>query len=202
MREISYFVHTETIRKRLSGFMIRSILHKTIYCLHTAGRKKIFILLLLCVPAFADFSCRSIHSQDAGPYMRVRKVVDGDTFWADNGTPEGIKVRLTGLDAPETKKTDRKEIGYFGKESKDYLSGLLTGKRVRLEYDIDRYDQYHRTLAYVFLEDGTFVNAELIKGGYAVVLTIPPNVKYADEFLKLQRKARRQQKGMWGGKGK
>ena len=92
----------------------------------------------------------------------------------------------------------RKEIGYFGPESKDYLKQLLTGKKVRLEYDVAKYDQYDRTLAYVFLEDGTFVNAELLKGGYAVVLTIPPNVKYTDEFLRLQRKARRQDMGLWG----
>jgi endonuclease YncB( thermonuclease family) len=48
------------------------------------------------------------------------------------------------------------------------------------------------------VEGDTFVNGELIKGGYATVLTIPPNVKYADTFIKLQRKARRQGRGMWG----
>jgi len=62
-----------------------------------------------------------------------------------------------------------------------------------------KFDQYRRTLAYVILDDGNFVNAELIKGGYAVVLTIPPNVRHTDEFLRLQRKARRQDKGLWGG---
>jgi micrococcal nuclease len=166
---------------------------------HADFRKMIILLLLLCTPVFLDFSCRSMHGRDNGPFMTVTRVVDGDTFWADNGSPDGLKVRLIGLDAPETRRSARKEIGYFGRESKDYLSKLLTGKKVRLAYDVAKYDQYHRTLAYVFLEDGTFVNAELIKGGYAVVLTIPPNVKYADEFLKLQRKARRQDRGLWGG---
>jgi micrococcal nuclease len=73
----------------------------------------------------------------------------------------------------------------------------LDGKLVRLEYDIDRFDQYKRTLAYVYLEDGTFVNADLVKNGYAMVMTVPPNVKYADEFVKLQREAREKGRGLW-----
>jgi micrococcal nuclease len=163
------------------------------------GRLKIFIVILfLYSPAFIDFSCRSMHGQEEGPFMFVTRVVDGDTFWVDDGTPRGIKIRLIGLDAPETRKSEKKDIGYFGKESKDYLKQLLTGKKVRLEYDVAKYDQYGRTLAYAFLEDGTFVNAELIKRGYAVVLTIPPNVKYADDFVRFQRKARRQDIGLWG----
>ena len=158
----------------------------------------ILMILLFCTPALLDFSCRPMHGRENGLFMPVTRVVDGDTFWADDGTIDGLKIRLIGLDAPETRNTGRKEIGYFGTESKDYLKQLLTGKRVRLEFDVVKYDQYHRTLAYVFLEDGTFVNAELLKQGYAVVLTIPPNVKYADEFLRLQRKARRQDVGLWG----
>jgi len=164
------------------------------------GRKMIIIIIIivLSTPALLNLSCRSMHGPENSPYMLVTRVVDGDTFWADDGTSNGLKVRLIGLDAPEIHTTRRKEAGYFGPESRDYLKQLLTGKKVRLEYDVEKYDQYHRKLAYVFLEDGTFVNAELIRGGYAVVLTIPPNVKYADEFLRLQRKARRQDKGLWG----
>ncbi|MBN1414295.1 MAG: thermonuclease family protein [Bacteroidales bacterium] len=160
------------------------------------------LILLLYIPALLDFSCRSLHSPDSGPYLTVTRVVDGDTFWADDGSPEGLKIRLIGLDAPETHKSVRKEAGYYGMESKDYLKALLSGKKVRLEYDVVKYDRYNRTLAYVFLEDGTFVNAELIKGGYAMVYTVPPNVKYTDEFLRLQRKARRQKKGMWEKEGR
>jgi micrococcal nuclease len=163
------------------------------------GHKMMLLILLFCSPAFLDFSCRSTHRQDSSRLMPVTRVVDGDTFWADDGTLNGLKVRLIGLDAPETRKSERKDIGYYGRESKGYLKQMLTGKKVRLEYDVAKYDRYGRTLAYVFLEDGTFVNAELLKGGYAVVLTIPPNVRYADEFLRLQRKARRRNLGLWGG---
>ncbi len=131
-------------------------------------------------------------------HYRVTRVVDGDTFWASDGSPKDVKVRLIGLDAPETKKSERKEVGYYGKEAKDYLTTLLSGEKVRLVNDLDSLDRYGRTLAYVYLEDGTFVNAELIKNGYAIVLTIPPNVKYADLFLKLQTDARRYKRGLWG----
>jgi micrococcal nuclease len=68
---------------------------------------------------------------------------------------------------------------------------------VKLQYDVDRIDQYGRTLAYVYLEDGTFVNAEIVKNGYAQIMTVPPNVKYADKFLKLQQEARENNRGLW-----
>ena len=179
--------------------MSKRLFNKSNTSFHPKRLKIIFIFLLLGSPAILDFSCRSVHGHDNGPFMNVTRVVDGDTFWVDDGTPHGRKIRLIGLDAPETRKSATKDIGYYGKESKVYLKQMLAGKKVRLEYDVARYDQYGRTLAYAFLEDGTFVNAELLKGGYAVVLTIPPNVRYADEFLRLQRKARRQDIGLWGG---
>jgi micrococcal nuclease len=166
---------------------------------HPDGRKMIIMILLLCTPGLFNFTCRSIRD---GSFMPVTRVVDGDTFWADDGTPGGLKIRLIGLDAPEIHATEWKEAGYFGPESKAYLKQMISGKKVRRDYDVGKYDQYHRMLAYVFLEDGTFVNAELIKSGYAVVLTIPPNVRHADEFIKLQRKARRQNMGLWGGRKK
>lgn len=130
-------------------------------------------------------------------FLVVTKVVDGDTFWADDGTSKGLKIRLIGIDAPESRKTFKKEVGYFGKEAKTYLTNLLSGKSVRLEYDLNRTDQYGRTLAYVYLEDGTFVNAELVRNGYAMTLTVPPNVKFADEFVKLQEDARENNRGLW-----
>lgn len=130
-------------------------------------------------------------------FLAVTKVVDGDTFWADDGTSKGLKVRLIGVDAPESRKTFRKEVGYFGKEAKTYLTNLLSGKSVKLEYDVNRIDQYGRMLAYVYLQDGTFVNAELVKNGYAMTMTVPPNVKFTDEFVKLEVEARENKKGLW-----
>lgn len=71
---------------------------------------------------------------------------------------------------------------------------------VRLEFDVERRDRYDRLLAYVRrVSDGMFVNAELVRSGYAQTMTIPPNVRYADRFLQLQREARREGRGLWGG---
>ena len=128
---------------------------------------------------------------------KVNKVIDGDTFWTQNSNNTRFKVRIIGVDAPETRKSERKEIGYYGEEAKAYLNDLLLGKKVALISDVDSLDRFGRTLSYVYLEDGTFVNAELVKNGYASILTIPPNVKYADLFLKLQKEARENNRGLW-----
>ena len=130
-------------------------------------------------------------------FIRLLRIVDGDTFWVDDGSEKGLKVRLTGIDAPETRNSRNKVKAAFGDESTDYLTGLIEGKRVRLEYDIDTLDQYGRTLAYVYLEDGTFVNAIMVRNGYATVMTTPPNVRYAGTFVELERKARKQNRGLW-----
>jgi micrococcal nuclease len=70
---------------------------------------------------------------------------------------------------------------------------------VRLEFDVQERDRYGRLLAYVYLEDGTFVNAEILRQGYGVLLTVPPNVKFAEEFLEIQRQAREAGRGLWKG---
>jgi micrococcal nuclease len=158
---------------------------------------RVFQYTLLCISFLAAVSCRTGQYQQASQNIYVTKVIDGDTFWGNDAGPDEVRVRLLGIDAPESRKSQHKEVGYYGKESAEYLKALLSSKKVRLEYDVDKYDQYGRTLAYVYLEDGTFVNAELLKRGYARVMTFPPNVKYADEFIRLQRKARRSKVGMW-----
>ncbi|MBI1315577.1 nuclease [bacterium] len=131
-------------------------------------------------------------------YRAVTKVVDGDTFWIEDGSPKGLKVRMIGIDAPETRRSPGKEIGYYGPEAKAYLQQRLEGQKVCLEYDVDRQDRYGRALAYVFMEDGSFVNADLIRGGCAVLLTMAPNVRYAEEFARLQAEARDEGRGLWG----
>ena len=64
-------------------------------------------------------------------------MVDGDTFWVDNGSEKGIKIRLIGVDAPESRNVFKKKKGYYGTESKNYLKGLLQNKRVQLVKDVD-----------------------------------------------------------------
>jgi micrococcal nuclease len=128
----------------------------------------------------------------------IKKFVDGDTFWIDDSTATGIKVRLIGMDTPEARNTGKKKKHPMGKEVSQYVETLLTGKKVRLELDVQSHDQYGRVLAYVFLEDGTHLNAHLLEKGYALLMTVPPNVKYADTFFNLQVRAREKGLGLWG----
>jgi micrococcal nuclease len=130
-------------------------------------------------------------------FYSVARIIDGDTFWVDDGSEKGLKVRLIGVDAPETRNSRSKVKTVFGDESTEYLTDLIGRKRIRLVYDIDTLDQYGRTLAYAYLEDGTFVNASLVRNGYATVMTTPPNVRYAGTFMELARKARKQNRGLW-----
>lgn len=148
------------------------------------------LIFLFCLGAEAQ-------KRIAHRYYPVLRVIDGDTFRAADGSPKGMIIRLIGVDAPESRNTGRKVKSELGAEATKYLQKLIGGKRVRLEYDVDRTDQYGRTLAYVYLEDGTFINAELVKNGYANIMTIPPNVKYQELFLKLERKARKSGEGLW-----
>ena len=143
------------------------------------------------------FSCNSRNDRDSlSGYMSIKKFVDGDTFWVDDGSEKGLKIRLIGVNTPETV-DPRKPVEYYGKEASNYVKNILTGKKVRLEFDVGRVDRYGRTLAYVFLKDGTFLNADLIENGYGQVMTVPPNVKYLVKFLDSERVARENKRGLW-----
>lgn len=138
-------------------------------------------------------------------YYAISRVIDGDTMVLSDGR----RVRLIGVDTPEvyysekllkdSKKTgkDVKTIQAMGRQASAFTKDLCRGKKVRLEYDVDLKDRYNRTLAYVYLEDGTFVNARIIQEGFAQVMTVVPNVKYAELFLKLQKEAREAGRGLW-----
>lgn len=153
---------------------------------------KVFLFLIFfAIPVF------DLPAQTQYEWVEVSKFIDGDTFWITNSKGQQEKIRLIGIDAPETRRTGKKEIGYFGKESAAFIIRLLDGEKIRLEYDVSKYDRYKRTLAYVYLKDGTFLNAHLVENGYAMVMTVPPNVKYADLFVELQRNAREKKKGLW-----
>ena len=124
------------------------------------------------------------------------RVIDGDTVLLDGNET----VRLIGVDTPETK-DPRKPVQYFGQEAYEFTKSLAEGKRVKLEFDQDRVDKYGRTLAYVYLEEGTFVNAEIIKQGYGFAYTQFP-FKYLEQFRQYEREARENERGLWGQKDK
>jgi len=143
-------------------------------------------LLILLLIVFSIYS--SFNNQEWRICIRV---IDGDTIVLDRNE----KIRLIGVDTPETK-DPRKTIQYFGEEAYKFTKRLVEGKKVTLEYDQFLTDKYGRTLAYVYLEDGTFVNAEIIRQGYGFAYTQYP-FKYLEEFRAYEREAREKGRGLW-----
>jgi micrococcal nuclease len=133
----------------------------------------------------------------SGPLYRVLKVVDGDTVTVDiNGAP--TTLRLIGLDTPETV-DPRTPVQCFGKEASDKARALLTGTSVRLEYDESQgtLDKYNRTLAYLYMENGTLFNKYMIAEGFGHEYTYSMPYKYRSDFKAAEENARGQKKGLW-----
>lgn len=129
--------------------------------------------------------------------FRVVKVVDGDTLDIDlNGTT--TRLRLIGMDTPETV-DPRKPVQCFGKAASDKAKALLSGVHVEIERDASQgdLDKYGRTLAYVYLPDGTMFNEYMIAEGYAHEYTYRLPYKYQDRFKAAEVSAREQKKGLW-----
>lgn len=110
--------------------------------------KTVKVLILAFLTVLLSASCSNSQT------LKCTRAVDGDTIVLNNGE----RVRLIGVDTPETKHP-RKPVEYFGKEATAFTKRMVEGKEVRLEYDWQRKDKYGRTLAYVYLMDGTFLNA-------------------------------------------
>lgn len=140
-------------------------------------------------------------------------VVDGDTLTIrfDSWTE---KVRLLGIDTPESRvnnrarlqadqgKKDVKTIVGLGKQATIAMKAIAPkGTKLRFEYDVRKRDKYGRLLAYAYREDGVMLNEEIVKRGYAQLLTMPPNVKHVDRFQKALKEARESHQGLWGANG-
>ena len=124
----------------------------------------------------------------------VLRVVDGDTITVRLGD-RVESVRYIGVNTPEVHHPRRgEEPG--GREASAVNRELVAGKQVRLELDVQARDRHGRMLAYVWIGD-VMVNAELVRLGYAQVMTIPPNVRHQALFVKLQRDAREARRGLW-----
>lgn len=124
-------------------------------------------------------------------FIKVIKIIDGDTIEI-----EGDKsVRYIGIDAPESV-DPRRPIQCFGKQASDFNRNLVEGKLVRLEKDISQTDKYGRLLRYVYM-DQIFVNDYLVRQGYAMASSFPPDVKYQQQFREAQREARENNRGLW-----
>jgi micrococcal nuclease len=159
----------------------------------------IIIVIMIGVPQAVNASDQAI----------IRNVVDGDTLKVFyEGQKESI--RLIGIDTPESRKNkkaykdsgrsgeDIEKIVAMGKESTEYTKSLIKpGDIIKMEFDVQKRDQYKRLLAYVYLNDGRMLNEEIIRAGYASPLTYPPNIKYQDKFLKEYREAREKGRGLF-----
>lgn len=131
-----------------------------------------------------------------GPYS-VLRTIDGDTIDLQI-SGEAVRVRLIGVDAPESVHPESSKNTAEGAAAAAWLQEMLEDENVYLEYDVGTEDDYGRTLAYVYLSDReTMLNRLLLQEGMAQVMTVPPNVKYAVEFSQIQTAAREAGNGFW-----
>jgi micrococcal nuclease len=166
------------------------------------------LLIALIVVAAAALAGRGVLAGDDTPTgtehdageVRVLRIVDGDTIVVRlDGRRE--RVRYIGIDTPESVP----EVGppeCYGEAAAAQNARLVEGRTVRLSTDAEKRDRFGRLLAYVRrASDGLFVNAELVRSGFATTLRIAPNVRHAGMFADLQRKARNARRGVWGACG-
>ena len=128
-------------------------------------------------------------------WAHVIRAIDGDTIEVRTGG-RVEDVRYIGVDTPETVKPGT-PVQCYGPRAHRFDSRLVAGRRVRLLFGVERRDVYGRLLAYVHL-GGRFVNAELVRRGLARTLTIPPNDRFAPLFRRLEMRAARAGRGLWG----
>jgi micrococcal nuclease len=160
-------------------------------------RRSAAVVAVLAAASFTGWRLGAArHPGAAGPATaEVTSVVDGDTLdvrW--NGRTE--RLRLLGVDTPETVDPHR-PVGCYGPEASAFTHRSLEGRTVRLRFDRERRDRYGRLLAYVEV-DGRRFNDELLTGGYARLLVIPPNGRHARTMLDEELAARSAARGLWG----
>lgn len=125
----------------------------------------------------------------------VTRTIDGDTIEVlIDGNTE--KIRLIGIDTPESVHPDQSKNVPEGKIASEFTKSKLEGKQVAIELDVEERDRYGRLLAYVWIDNVMF-NKTLLSEGLAQVSTYPPNVKYVDDFLALEKQARENSVGLW-----
>lgn len=134
--------------------------------------------------------------QEADSSVPVIAVHDGDTVSVLLGRKKE-KIRLIGIDAPEMGQKP------WGEGAKNYLESILnaSGQKVRIERDVEERDTYGRTLAYLWTTKGEMVNVMMLRSGYALLYSFPPNVKYVQELTEAQTEARNSRAGVWSESG-
>ncbi len=128
--------------------------------------------------------------------IRVERVHDGDTLTAIVGNRRE-KIRLIGIDTPEMGQRP------WGRKAKEHLENMIASSswQVIIEYDVEKRDKYNRILSYIWTRDGKMVNKEMLRSGYAILFTFPPNVKHVEEFVSVETEAREKKRGIWSKSG-
>jgi micrococcal nuclease len=134
----------------------------------------------------------------SGPLQAtVLRAVDGDTLLVRLSTGERVRVRVIGVDTPEDVAPGR-PVQCWSRRAAAFTEHAVEGRRVTLTLGRETHDRYGRTLAYVSRPDGFALEDELLRGGFARTLTIPPNDERARHYEALERTARRTGAGLWG----
>lgn len=149
--------------------------------------KKVLLIALAFFILLLTAGCLSAQN-----WHGVKWVDDGDTIVLTTGQ----RVRFIGINAPEIDHQDQKAQPY-GYEARAFNKNLLRSRKIRLEFDTERNDQYGRLLAYIFLPDGSFLNYRLLQNGLAFYLYRLPNLKYEQILYQAQLAAMAAGKGLW-----
>jgi micrococcal nuclease len=155
------------------------------------------------IAVFLILLCISPNRPDAAEQVYlVTEVHDADTVSIKVKSLAGFplkteRLRLIGIDAPELRQEP------WGRRAKRAFKKMLaeTDWVVRVEFDVEQRDQYGRLLGYLWKKDGRMINERLLEEGFAVLYTVPPNVKYAERFVQAQKRAQALGKGIWGRDG-
>ena len=135
---------------------------------------------------------KSIKAEPGKP-IKVARVVDGDTIVLINGET----LRYIGIDTPE-EVDPRKPVQCFAQAAAEKNKELVEGKEITFQKDISTTDKYGRWLGFVYLQDGTFVNEELVRQGYAFAYPYPPDISKSEIFRQAEEYARNNKLGLWG----
>lgn len=166
-----------------------------------------FIIFLVNFFILDEKTAFAVNEKNRDNYLRNKKfrvteVHDGDTVSIRISGPLGLpvrteRIRLIGVDAPELKQEP------WGRISKRFLKRIISQSDwiVFVEFDIEQRDKYGRLLAYLWTKKGEMINEMMVLNGYAILYTIPPNVKYVDRLVSAQRHAQMKKLGIWGKKG-
>lgn len=154
---------------------------------HFSDRSSTSATKLKIKPAYGSSDVGGNHS-----LYSVKTVYDGDTVVLQDGRI----IRLLGINTPEIQHRDKMaEAG--GEEAKAWLINKLTNTQIRVETDAEQKDNYGRTLAHLFTENGEHINLQLVAAGLAEVSIFPPNLRYSTELLSAEKKAENARIGIW-----